>query len=121
MQGGVVIFGVVDNHHHAPPGGLFGSAALPQFGQKVPGRHAIKASAFASEKELAVTRRTAKSTNAFARGRVERIGVGHFGGTTNARASRVVESELRRRPINQRLDRWPGVEFFMRGLFCGSA
>ena len=72
-----MVFGVVDNDHHAPPGA---PAALAQFGQKIPSRHPIKTPAFAAEEELAIPQADGpKIANAFARGRMEQNWVGHFG------------------------------------------
>jgi hypothetical protein len=73
---GVVIFGIVDDHHNAPPGAL---AALPQFSQKIPGGHPVEAPGFTTEDELAIAQANGSEiANAFARGRVEQNGVSHF-------------------------------------------
>jgi hypothetical protein len=115
VQFGVVIFGVVANYHHAPPGA---STALPERGQKIPCSHSIKAAGFATEEEPAIAQADgSKITNAFARGRVQENWVGHFWRHPKAPARAVLlEMNFIDRPqVNAGIG-GQGVEFFYAWL-----
>lgn len=115
VQFGVVIFCVVDDHHHAPPRA---PAALPQLGQKIPGRHSVKAASFATEEELAIPQADGSEiTNAFARGRVEQNWIGDFrGNPQTAPGTMLLEMDFIDGPqVNLRIER-QGAEFFYARL-----
>jgi len=70
---GVVVAGVINDHDHTPSGP---PAALPQLGQKIPGRHPVKAAEFPAEEELAIPQADgSKIADAFAGGSVEQNGI----------------------------------------------
>jgi len=77
VQRGVMIFGIVDDHHHAPPRP---PTALPQLGQEAPGRHRVKAAGLAAEKKFAISQPDgSKVTDALARRRMEQDRIVHLG------------------------------------------
>jgi hypothetical protein len=88
VQRGVMIFGVVDDHHHAPSRP---SAAAPQFFQEAPGRHPIKAARFAAEEEFTVPQAdSSKVADAFACGSMEQNWIVHLGRNPHPAAGAVL-------------------------------
>jgi len=118
---GVVILGVIRDHHHLATGP---AATLAQLTKKAPGGHGIKAGGFAREEKLSIAQTDGTEvTDALARGMVKDHRVIHLVSNPHAGAGAVLlKMNFIDCPQINALIPCQGAEFFLCAAWaCGSA